>query len=329
MLATLVRFAEMSAHGNLEELGYTPRALEEYLAADGAVEHVGQTLASVRASRDDRHVSFMSTDFYQRARENAERADLVVVNHALLLSSFLGTAAGEEPFATQVVCDEAHTLEEAATLALEQRVEEQRLRRILQAIYHPQGRGSVITDIRRRLGISADDPTLLAIIQSVDAAQAALDSLAQQLYRYVTNKAVVVRSDLERYGVRVRIDAAALSAAGGPALNTAANALDQALLALRGALNELVDHVASATEQTAGQDGRQAVRVRRMTRFVRSLQRDLRELSEHYHQRPRKPRAFKSGMNGRSLVGAWVEQNAVQFLATFAATQTGWPHCLR
>ena len=280
MLATLVRFAEVSAHGNLEELGYTPRALEEYLAADGAV---WQTLASVRASRDDRHVSFMSTDFYQRARENAERADLVVVNHALLLSSFLGTAADEEPFTTQVVCDEAHTLEEAATLALEQRVEEQRLRRILQAIYHPQGRSSVIIDIRRRLGISADDPTLLAIVQSVDAAQAALDSLAQQLYRYVTNKAVVVRSDLERYGVRVRIDAAALSAAGGPALNTAANALDQALLALRGALNELVDHVASATEQTAGQDGRQAVRVRRMTRFVRSLQRDLRELSEHYH----------------------------------------------
>src|SRR5207302_9428994 len=72
MLATLVRFAEVSAHGNLEELGYTPRALEEYLAADGAVEQVGQTLASVRASRDDRHVAFMNTDFYQRARENAE-----------------------------------------------------------------------------------------------------------------------------------------------------------------------------------------------------------------------------------------------------------------
>src|SRR5204863_4037192 len=68
MLATLIRFAEVSAHGNLEELGYTPQALEDYLAADGAV---WQTLASVRASRDDRHVSFMGTDFYQRARENA------------------------------------------------------------------------------------------------------------------------------------------------------------------------------------------------------------------------------------------------------------------
>src|SRR5947199_5849081 len=51
--------------------------------------------------------------------------------------------------------------------------------------------------------------------------------------------------------------------------------------------------------------------------------------SMFYNQRPRKPRAFKTGMNGRSLFGAWVERNAVQFLAPFAATPTGWPHCLR
>src|SRR5260221_14580620 len=292
MLATLVRFAEVSAHGNLDELGYTPQALEEYLAADGAV---WQTLASVRASRDDRHTSLIDTDFYHRARETAERADLVVVNHALLLSSFLSTTADEEPFATQVVCDEAHTLEEAATLALEQKVEEQRLRRILQTIYHPQGRGSLIIDMRRRLGIPADDPILLTIVQSVDAAQAALDSLAQQLYRYVTNKTVVGRSDLERYGVRVRIDAAALAAAGGPALSSTAHTLGQALMDLRGALNQLVDRVATAAEQSEGQEGRFVARVRRMSRFIRSLARDLRELSEHYQW-------FWSFSNGSSYV---------------------------
>jgi ATP-dependent DNA helicase RecQ len=278
MLATLVRFAEVSAHGNLEELGYTPRSLEDYLAADGAVL---QTLASVRASRDDRYASFGGTDFYRRARENAERADLVVVNHALLLSSFLGVAAGEEPFAAQVVCDEAHTLEEAATLALEQRVDAQRLRRILQAMYHPQGRGSLVLDSRRRLGLPSDDPVLLAIAQAVDTAQAALDSLSQQLYRYVTNKIVVGRSDLQRYGVRVSIDLGALSAAGGPALRSAADALGHALSELHDALDQLVDRTTAAAEQAEGQVGRTA-RVRRITRLTRSLLRDLRELSEHY-----------------------------------------------
>src|SRR5207248_998964 len=36
-LAMLVRFAEASAHGNLEELGYLPQSLDEFLAADGSV----------------------------------------------------------------------------------------------------------------------------------------------------------------------------------------------------------------------------------------------------------------------------------------------------
>ena len=277
-LATLVRFAEASSHGNLEELGYTPRALEEYLDASGAVL---QTLSSLRASRDDRSAPF-EKDFYRRARENAERADLVVVNHALLLSSFLGVASEEEPFATQIVCDEAHTLEEAATLALEQRVEEQRLRRIMQAIYSVSGRGSLVLEGRRQLRLPNDDAILLAMAQAVDAAQAALDSLAQQLYRYVTNKVVVGRTDLERYGVRVSIDSGALVAAGGPALRSAADALRHALSALQGALSQFADRASEVTAQTGGQEERRVARARRITRLARSLLRDIRELGEHY-----------------------------------------------
>lgn len=276
MLATLVRFAEKSNQGNLEELGYLPQSLEEYLSADGAV---WQILASVRASRDDRHASFAGTDFYQRVRENAERADLVVVNHALLLSSFLGTAPDEEPFATQVVCDEAHTLEDAATLALEQRVEEQRLRRLLHAIYHKQGHSSLVLESRRRLGLSNDDPVLLGIVSAVDAAQEALNSLTQQLYRYVTNKVIVGQSELERYGVRVRIEAGALAAAGGPALKSTSDALGKALDDLRGALKQLAEYASDASAQSEGQ---QARRLRRLTRFARSLLRDLDELGKQY-----------------------------------------------
>jgi RecQ family ATP-dependent DNA helicase len=276
ILATLVRFAETSTNGTLEELGYLPQALDEYPSADGAVL---QALASVRASRDDRHASFAGTDFYQRAHENAERADLVVVNHALLLSSFLGMAPDEEPFATHVICDESHTLEEAATLALEQGVEENRLRRLLQAIYQKQGHSSLVHESRRRLGLSGNDPVLLSIIDAVDAAQAALNSLAQQLYRYVTNKVVVGRSELERYGVHVRIEAAALAAAGGPALKSTSDALGKALVDLHGALKQLVEHASDATHQVEGQ---QAKRLRRVTRLARSLLRNLDELGKQY-----------------------------------------------
>jgi ATP-dependent DNA helicase RecQ len=285
MLAMLVRFAASSAHGNLDELGVTPQALEDFLAADGAVF---QVLASVRASADDRPTAAVPVDFYRRARENAERADLVVVNHALLLNNSLDDPSGEVPFAGAVICDEAHNLEDAATGVLEQRVEERTLRRLLRAIYNAQTASGLVRDCHRRLGMSASDPALLAIAQAVDSAHAALDSLATHLNRYVAGQTVVSRTELERYGVRVRIDAGALSAAGGPALRTAEQALGRALTDLRAALTALVERISpvqpAQEDSAAGEAGqtRQAKSRRRAMRLARSLLRDLRTVVEHY-----------------------------------------------
>ncbi len=279
MLATLVRFAATSAHGNLDELGYTPQALEEFLSADGAVF---QTLASVRSSLDDRPTTALPVGFYQRARENAERADLVVVNHALLLNSYLANVTDEEPFASVVICDEAHNLEDAATSALEQRVEERVLRRILRAIYDARTSNGLVRDCRRRLELATNDPNLVAIVKAVDDAHAALDSLVTQLHHYVANQTVVSRTELERYGVRVRIDQGALSAAGGPALRTAITSLAQALTILRTSLGMLVENARSIYQtQTSIEQG--ARRAHRTIRLARSLLRDLRTLIEHYN----------------------------------------------
>ncbi len=277
MLAALVRFAATSAYGNLEELGLTPQMLDAYLDADGRVV---QTLASVRASQDDRASGAAFVDFYQRARENAERADLVVVNHALLLTSSLDEDANEVPFGGTVICDEAHNLEDAATGTLEQRVEERVLRRILRAIHDPRTGTGLVRDCRRRLGLPANDPTLIAIARAVDDAHAALDSLAAQLHRYVMGQTVVAKSDLERYGVRVRIDAGALSAAGGPALRTAATSLNQFLTSLRNALTALIERV-PMEQEGASRGERETRRVRRTVRLARSLLRDLRTVVEH------------------------------------------------
>lgn len=273
MLATLVRFAERSVHGNLEEMGYTPQSLDDYLQTDGATL---QVLASVRASGDDRQSTWSGPDFYRRARANAEQADVVIVNHALLLRSFLQDD-DDEPFAARVVCDEAHTLEDAATLALEQRVDERVLRRILRAIDVGGGRSGLVADCRRRLGLPADDATLQTLARAVDDAQAALESLAAQLYRYATSQTVVGRADLERYGVRVPISGGALAAAGGPALRTAAETLLAALGRVRAALAALLDTISTAPATTSG-----ASAGRRIMRVVRGLLRDLRDVAEPY-----------------------------------------------
>ncbi|HEY0753736.1 MAG TPA: RecQ family ATP-dependent DNA helicase [Ktedonobacteraceae bacterium] len=278
MLAALTRFAAASVNGNLEELGYTPQALDTLFGNDGSVF---QLLASVRASQDDRTSGMISADFYQRARANAERADLIVINHALLLNSSLEISE-DLPFGQLVICDEAHTLEDAATLALERRVEERVLRRILRAIHERAGHGGLVRDCSRKLSLSLNNPLLLQIANAVDSAQAALESLASRLNHYARGQVVVSNSELERYGLRVRIDSGALAAAGGPALRTSAEALGKALLDLRLALSSLVETIAgseASPESTADQLAR---RKRRTTRLARSLLRDLRTLIEAY-----------------------------------------------
>ena len=276
MLATLIRFAAASRLGNMDELGMTPQALDEYLNAEGRVL---QILASVRASHDDRPTTALPIDFYQRARENAERADLVVVNHALLLRSNLDAANEEVAFAGAIICDEAHNLEDAATGALEQRIEERIVRRILRAVYDARTGSGLVRDCRRRLGLPAHDPLLVAIVQAVDDAHAALDSLTTQLRRYVLGQTVVAKADLERYGVRVRIDAGALSAAGGPALRTAATSLNQFLTVLRTALSTLIEQIPETVQTPSSEH--ETRRTRRTLRFARSLLRDIRTVLEH------------------------------------------------
>src|SRR6266700_4503418 len=94
-------------------------------------------------------------DFAQRARENAKHADIVVVNHSLLLHKALkesetgqnavdmnvdmeaDTAGLLSPY---LICDEAHTLEDAATSVLTRTVALKRVKRILFALTGVQGR---------------------------------------------------------------------------------------------------------------------------------------------------------------------------------------------
>jgi ATP-dependent DNA helicase RecQ len=279
MLGLLIRFAETSAHGNLEELGYLPQGLDDFLDADGAVL---QVLSSVRSSRDDGRAPAGQPDFYRRARENTERADVIVVNHALLLNLFLrdadaqvGADAADEPFTGRVVCDEAHTLEEAATLALEKRTEERVLRRQLRALHDPRGRSGLTAACRRNLGLPGDHRSLVDLAEAIDNVSASVDSLAEQLRRYVHNQTVVGQDDLRRYGVRVRLDASALAAAGGPALRTAADSLQEQLRALLTALGQVITDAVGLIDSGAVPAGRRSVRV---LRLARSLQRDLQQV---------------------------------------------------
>ncbi|HEY4027324.1 MAG TPA: helicase C-terminal domain-containing protein [Candidatus Dormibacteraeota bacterium] len=97
--------------------------------------------------------------FVHRARAEAERADLVVVNHALLLAD-ASTQGSLIPDYEHLVVDEAHHLEDAATQSLRSEVDGPALQALLLRLANPAGGPTtgLLTEMRLqpRLGDAGD-----------------------------------------------------------------------------------------------------------------------------------------------------------------------------
>jgi DNA polymerase-3 subunit epsilon/ATP-dependent DNA helicase DinG len=100
--------------------------------------------------------------FVHRARAEAERADLVIVNHALLLAD-AGAGGGVLPAYDHLVIDEAHHLEDAATQGLRQEVDGPGLMALLDRLALDEGPG------RRRLGLLEEIRVQPQLASSSDA----------------------------------------------------------------------------------------------------------------------------------------------------------------
>jgi predicted DnaQ family exonuclease/DinG family helicase len=112
--------------------------------------------------------------YVHRARAEAEAADLVVINHALLLAD-AEVGGGLLPPFEHLVIDEAHHLEEAATRGLRQEVDGPGLAALLERLApSPTGGSGLLDELRRQphLGASGDAlaeavPVTLAAAQRV------------------------------------------------------------------------------------------------------------------------------------------------------------------
>nr|BBH87546.1 hypothetical protein KTC_22970 [Thermosporothrix sp. COM3] len=233
-------------------------------------------------------------DFAQRARENARHADIVVVNHSLLLLKALKEApkderlqqdADTEPtnlLSPYLICDEAHTLEDAATSVLTRTVSLKQVRRLLVALIGTQGvQGKSIAGLVRacrQLGLASDDPVIHVLLQLSQELLAQLEVLGQQLRRYIEHHSVIYREDRIRYGASIPLTRQSLSFAGGPALKQAGNRFVELLFALRDALDELAAPIA---RQAALAD--QTVLARKASKAERARLAIMEELREVVH----------------------------------------------
>ena len=106
--------------------------------------------------------------YVHRARAEAEAADLVVVNHALLLAD-AEIGGGLLPEYDHLVIDEAHHLEDAATRGLRQEVDGPGLQALLERLGGPNP--GLLSELRRQPHLGASDQafaeaTPLALVAS-------------------------------------------------------------------------------------------------------------------------------------------------------------------
>jgi len=134
----------VSARSQLEELW----RIEDwaYTTSDGSLSDLSPTpnpmiwdlVRCEHGNCPGRRCTYYNTCFYQRARRRADNAQILVVNHALLLSdlSLRQQGASILPKADLAVIDEAHNFENVAAEYFGVNVSESQVRYLLNRLYH-------------------------------------------------------------------------------------------------------------------------------------------------------------------------------------------------
>ena len=129
--------------------------------------------------------------FLRAARERADRAHVVVVNHALLLTD-LQLGGGLIPSHDHLIVDEAHHLEEEATRQFGFVLSYQGLRETLDALVGPRGATTEAIDAYRTSRAAASrrqdtEKAAQALSEGVAAARRPVDELFAALSRFLRN----------------------------------------------------------------------------------------------------------------------------------------------
>ena len=178
--------------------------------------------------------------YVHRARAEAETADVVVVNHALLLAD-AEVGGGLLPEFDHLVVDEAHHLEEAATQGLRQEIDGPGLDALLERLAS-RGAGAaepsgLLTELRHQPRLGSSDT---ALGEAAGLALAARPRV-QQFFGQATDAVVSRLAEVEgRREESLRITDRLREEGGWPALVLAAENASTALAALDSALRQVV-----------------------------------------------------------------------------------------
>jgi Rad3-related DNA helicase len=179
LLARTVSWAAQTADGDMDDLGGGGGMDAEFLGE----------LGSVGEECPGRGCRYYRRCFLQKARERSLQAHVVIANHALVFAE-MSTPGVALPAAAQIVFDEAHNLEHAATRHFSVEVTASRLHTLLRRLTRGGRQGGGVLDVLRRqadkgdFGGSAEQRR--ALLRQVRGAAAAVEHVrhaGQQLFR--------------------------------------------------------------------------------------------------------------------------------------------------
>jgi predicted DnaQ family exonuclease/DinG family helicase len=184
--------------------------------------------------------------YVHRARAEAEAADLVVINHSLLLAD-AEVGGGLLPEHDHLVIDEAHHLEEAATRGLRQEVDGPGIVALLERL------AVLLQDLRKQPRLGASDDAFAGAIPQADGATGRV----RELFRVADAWVGARLGEAERREETLRITPALREDAGWAQIHLSAENAVTALAALDGSLRRAVGGV---REWLGGEDADQGIR---------------------------------------------------------------------
>ena len=171
--------------------------------------------------------------YVHRARAEAESADLVVINHALLLAD-AEVGGGLLPDFDHLVIDEAHHLEEAATRGLRQEVDGPGLLALLERLASPPA--GLLTELQRQPHLGSSEEAFGEAIPMSVSAGVRVRELFELAARWVGTRL----GDSERRDDSVRLTPALRQDDDWPAVRLAGENAVTALSALDSGLRRAV-----------------------------------------------------------------------------------------
>ncbi|MBI5059187.1 DEAD/DEAH box helicase [candidate division KSB1 bacterium] len=186
----LVRWSELTASGDINEIGgFRPRRHP----------HLWPQIASDSATCGGTNCSAAKGDFYRIAADRANRAQVVFVNHALLMSDPARFLPGNGKQRSLVI-DEAHQLENAVVAALTAELSPTAIRNVLVRLVEERGSRGLIGRILKGAPKGTTEWSgLLEQVRSLYASsRQAFTLLAEQL---LVAQGESRRSLKQRYGV--------------------------------------------------------------------------------------------------------------------------------